>query len=437
MEYIPGTPAERESMLRAIEMDTFSDLYSAVPKEVLLKRPLDITKGISEIELVVQMKSLATKNRVYPVMFRGAGSYKHFIPAVVDNLSARGEFLTAYTPYQAELSQGILQAIFEYQTMICEITGLDVSNASVYDGATAAGEAAIMVKDRKRERILVSDAVNPQIIETIRTYAAPAGLIVESIAIKNGATDLTDLSEKLNDRTAGVYIAQPNYYGVLEDMEEASHIVHAAGAKLIAGVNPISLGILKSPGEYGADIAVGDGQPLGIPMSFGGPGFGFMAVPKENMRRLPGRIVGETKDHSNRRAYVLTLQAREQHIRREKASSNICSNQAWCALRSAIYMSAVGKVGFATVAQHCYANAHYLADRLFEIGFKRIYDKEFFHEFVTELPTSAEKLQNGLDQAGMLSGLPMNNNKMLWCATELTGKAEIDRLINAISEICV
>ncbi len=436
MEYIPNTPSERKSMLHAIGMEHFEDLYSSVPEKVYLQRPLALGKGMPEMELVKKIHSISEKNKVYPVLFRGAGAYKHFIPAVVDSLSARGEFLTAYTPYQAELSQGILQAIFEYQTMICEITGMDVSNASVYDGATAAGEAAVMLKNKKRNTILVSGAANPQVIETIRTYAIPAGLFVKPIAVTEGATDLQDLADKLDGQTAGVYIAQPNYFGVLENMEEAVRIVHQAGAKLIAGVYPVSLGILKSPGEYGADIAVGDGQPLGIPLSFGGPGFGFMAATGKNMRKLPGRIVGETKDTAGKLAFVLTLQAREQHIRREKASSNICSNQAWCALRSAIYMSAVGKSGFTSVARHCYANAHYLAAQLAKKGFTRVYEKDFFNEFVTKLPIPADVLQNKLDPSGILTGLPIESGKMLWCATELTGKEEIDRLVSAISEVC-
>jgi glycine cleavage system pyridoxal-binding protein P len=435
MSYIPGTKEEQQEMLKAIGYDAFSDLYASIPEEILLKEPLALKEGLSELELLEEMHRLAEKNKVFKTVLRGAGAYKHYIPATVDALSSRGEFLTAYTPYQAELSQGILQNIFEYQTMICEITGMDVANASVYDGATAAGEAALMVKDRKRHKLLVSSAADPIVISTIKTYAIPAGIEVEMIPMQNGITDYEKLKEQLNDSIAGVYLAQPNYYGSLEDMTLVAELTHAVGAKFIAGVNPISLGMIAPPGEYGADIAVGDGQPLGIPLSFGGPGFGFMATTKAMMRKLPGRIVGETTDHHGKRAFVLTLQAREQHIRREKASSNICSNQAWCALRGAIYLSTVGKEGFGEVAMACYENAHALQEALSSLGFSLINHTPFFHEFVTSSPVPASELEKALMKKGILAGLPLADNNILWCATELIREKEIAEIVAAIEGV--
>ena len=435
MNYVPNTTQEQKDMLAALGMQDFMDLYQSVPDEVLLKQPLGLSEGLPEIELIDKMTALANKNKVYTSIFRGAGAYKHHIPAVVDTLSARGEFVTAYTPYQAELSQGILQGIFEYQTMICEITGMDASNASVYDGATAAGEAALMVKDRKRHKVLVSQTANAQVVETMKTYAIPAGIEIVAVPEKDGLTDVDALKNLLDEQTAGVYVQQPNYYGLLEDMQTISVATREVGAKLIAGVAPISLGLINSPAEYDADIVVGDGQALGIPLSFGGPGFGFMATTKANMRKLPGRIVGQTTDKDGKRAFVLTLQAREQHIRREKASSNICSNQAWCALRGAMYMSIIGKEGFKEVAAHCYANAHYLADCLAAIGFTRVHAGEFYHEFATTCPVDYKTLETALQEKGILAGLPLEDGSLLWCATELNSKEKIDALIAAMKEV--
>lgn len=436
MKYVPNTTQEQKDMLATLGMQGFLDLYSGIPSEVLLSNLLDLPEGLSEIELTEKMMGIASKNKVYKNIFRGAGAYKHHIPAVVDTLSSRGEFLTAYTPYQAELSQGILQGIFEYQTMICEITGMDASNASVYDGATAAGEATLMVKDRKRHKVLVSKTTNAQVLDTMKTYAIPTGMEVIEVPEKEGLTDIEALQALLDDQTAGVYVQQPNYYGLVEDMASIAEAAHGAGAKFIAGVAPISLGLLQSPAEYGADVVVGDGQALGIPLSFGGPGFGFMATTKANMRKLPGRIVGQTTDKDGKRAFVLTLQAREQHIRREKASSNICSNQAWCALKGAMYMSTVGKEGFKEVAAHCYANAHYLADCLAGVGFEQVHKAEFYHEFVTTCPMDYLVLEAALNKRDILAGLPLADGTLLWCATELNSKDKIDALIAAIKEVC-
>lgn len=436
MAYIPSTSDETRAMLKKIGLTDMEALYADIPEAVRLKRRMDVGEGLSELELVHELSGIASRNKIYGTVFMGAGAYRHFIPATVENLASRNEFVTAYTPYQAEMSQGILQSIFEFQTMICELTGMDVSNASVYDGASAAGEACLMTRDRKRSKVLVSSCAHPQVIETIRTYVVPAGMGCEVIATTDGITDEIDLKNKLDETVAGVYLASPNYFGLIENTAQIAELVHEAGAKLVLGVNPIAAGILKTAAELGADIAVGEGQPLGLPLAYGGPYLGFMACTKANMRKMPGRIVGETVDHDENRAFVLTLQAREQHIRREKAGSNICSNQAWCALRSAIYMSIMGKEGLKDVAEQCYANAHYLKEELQKIGFSPVYGGEFFHEFVTQSLVDPAKLQKALDTQGILGGLDLGDGTMLWCATELTGKREIDRLVEAVKGVC-
>jgi len=384
------------------------------------------------------MEGLAAKNRRFPLIFRGAGAYWHYIPAIVGSVTAKEEFVTAYTPYQAEISQGILQAIFEFQTMIADLAGLDVANASVYDGASAAAEAVNMCRERRRNKALVAAAAPPLVIDTIRTYCFGNNSELALIPCgPDGRTDAAALQALLNDEISCVYIQQPNYFGLIEDAAALAKLAHAAGAKMILGINPIAAAILPSAGESGADIAVGEGQPLGLPLAFGGPYLGLMAAKEEMMRKLPGRIVGETSDLEGRRAYVLTLQAREQHIRREKASSNICSNQNLCALTASVYLAAMGNEGLATAAMNCYAHAHYLAEQLAESGFTRRHSAPFFHEFVTELPGGweAEKLLAALEQRGILGGLPMPDNGILWCATEMTGKQEIDALIEAIREV--
>ena len=436
MAYIPNTSDETRDMLKQLGLADMEALYADIPQAVRLKKRLDVGEGFSELELVRELSAAASRNKIYDTVFMGAGAYRHFIPAAVENIASRNEFVTAYTPYQAEMSQGILQSIFEFQTMICELTGMDVSNASVYDGASAAGEACLMTRDRKRSKVLISSCAHPQVIETIRTYAVPAGMACEVVAAKDGTTDAADLENKLDETVAGVYLASPNYFGLIENTAQMAELVHGAGAKLVLGVNPIAAGILKTAAELGADIAVGEGQPLGLPLAFGGPYLGFMACTKANMRKMPGRIVGETVDHDGNRAFVLTLQAREQHIRREKAGSNICSNQAWCALRSAVYMSVMGKEGLRDVAEQCYANAHYLRDELQKLGFSPVYGGEFFHEFVMQSPVSPVKLQKALDEKGILGGLDLGGGKMLWCATELTGQREIDTLVGAVKGAC-
>ena len=323
--YIPNSDAEKQAMLSSLGLTSEDQLFDHLPAETRLAE-LDIPEGRSELEVRQIVEDMAAKNRLFRSIFRGAGSYNHFIPSIVKSVTAKKEFLTAYTPYQAEISQGVLQSIFEYQTMMCELTGMDVSNASVYDGAVAAAEAIIMCQERRRSRAVVSGAVNPHVLTVIRTYCASRSIEVEVLPVTDGRTDPAALAAALKADDACVYFQQPNYFGILEQAEELVAAAHNVGAKVIMGVDPISLAVLKTPAACGADIAVGEGQSLGIPMGFGGPYLGFMTCTQAMMRRLPGRIVGQTADAKGNRAFVLTIQAREQHIRREKATSSICSN---------------------------------------------------------------------------------------------------------------
>ncbi len=432
--YLSSTDAQLREMLHEIGLSSLDELYEKVPAHLILKDGPAIPEGKSELEVRQNLTGMSEENKVFPVIFRGAGAYRHYIPAIVDTVVSKETFLTAYTPYQAEISQGILQSIFEYQTMICELTGMSISNASVYDGATAAAEAAAMCRDKKRSKTLVSAAVHPDVIETVRTYCWAAGHEMELIPVGDGKTDLAALEAMMDETVSGVYLAQPNYFGLLEDAEKAGEIIHRNGARFIMGINPIAAAILKTPGECRADIAVGEGQPLGIHLGFGGPYLGFMAASEELVRKLPGRIVGETRDTEGKRAFVLTLQAREQHIRREKASSNICSNQALCAMTAAVYMAAMGPEGIKETARQCLAKAHYLAAELEAAGFKRVHNGEFFHEFVTTSPVPAETLMKHLEDHGILGGLPVEEG-ILWCATEMNRKQDMDRFIEVIKEV--
>lgn len=436
--FVPAAEADRREMLSAIGADKIEDLFCQLPREVLLKEGLDLPCGMSELEVRKKMEGIAAKNKVFPVIFRGAGAYKHYIPAIVKSVLSKEALYTAYTPYQAEMSQGILQSIFEYQTMICELTGMDAANASTYDGASAAAEAVAMCRDRKKNKALVSGTVHPEVLETIKTYCYGNGMELTVIPEKEGLTDLNFLKEHADSRTACIYIQNPNYYGSLEPAGEIGAIAKEAGARYIMGVNPISLGILKTPAEYGADIAVGEGQPMGLPLSFGGPYIGFMACTREMTRKLPGRIAGETVDSNGKTGYVLTLQAREQHIRREKALSNVCSNQALCALAVSVYLSAMGAEGLKETALQCMSKAHYMASRLEMIGYPTINRGEFFHEFVTASKAPAEKVLNALEENGILGGYPLTGERdgqILWCCTEMNAKEDIDRVIDILKEV--
>jgi glycine dehydrogenase subunit 1 len=413
--YIPATRDERQKMLEAIGMTSIDQLYAVVPEEVRVKS-LDLPEGLSELEVSQKVTALAEKNQTFRSVFRGAGAYRHYIPSIVKTVTSKEEFLTAYTPYQAEISQGVLQSIFEYQTQMCELTGMDVSNASVYDGATAAAEAVFMCQERKRTGIILSGAADPQVLEVVKTYCESRSVPVTVIPAKGYATDMEALKAALAKDTAAVYVQSPNYYGVIEDMDAVVAATHEVGAKVIMGVNPIS---------------------LGLPLAFGGPYLGFMTSTGSMMRKLPGRIVGQTTDHDGNRCYVLTLQAREQHIRREKASSNICSNEALCAMTASVYLAAMGPKGLAQVAQSSASHAHYLAEKLAGVpGFAlRSGDKPFFHEFLTDCPMDADALCAALAEKGILAGLPVDGG-ILWCCTELNSREEIDQLVEAIGEVC-
>lgn len=433
--YIPGTEQEQQEMLEEIGFSSMEELFGHIPDEVKVKGGLQIPEGMSELEVRRAMEKIAEKNQVFPTVFRGAGAYRHFIPSIVGSVISKENLMTAYTPYQAEISQGILQSIFEYQTMISELTGMDVSNASVYDGATAAAEALAMCRERKRTKAIVSATTDPKVIDVMKTYCFGNEMELVLAPEKDGVTDVEALKALVDKETACVYIQHPNYYGSLEEAAAIGELTHEAGTKYIMGVNPISLGILKTPREYGADVAVGEGQPLGLPLAFGGPYLGFMTCVSAMTRKLPGRIVGETTDHNGKKGYVLTLQAREQHIRREKASSNICSNQALCALAVGVYLAAMGKKGVQEAAVQCTSKAHYLAKRLEEAGCSIENRGEFFHEFVAVSEKTSEDILKALEKEGILGGYPLDEHRILWCCTEVNTKEEMDRAAAIVKEV--
>ena len=434
--YVPTTAAEREQMLAAVGVSSLEALYQDVPQQMLLpKDGLKLPAGLSELEVQQKVSALAEKDHVFQTVLRGAGAYRHFIPAVVRSVTSREELVTCYTPYQAEISQGALQGIFEFQTMMCELTGMDVSNASHYDGATAAAETIPMCKDRKRTVVFVSAAAHPQVIQVMQTYCFASNTELKLIPMKDGRTDLEALQASLGADAAMFYLQQPNYLGQVEDAKAIGELVHAAGAKFVMGVNPIACALLPTPRECGADIAVGDGQPLGLDIAFGGPYLGFMATTSALTRKLPGRIVGETHDVDGKTGYVLTLSAREQHIRREKTSSNICSNQALCAFTAGVYMAAMGESGMKQCARLCVSKAHYFARRLEEAGCQLKYQGEFFHEFVTECacPTCRSKILDALAAQNILGGYPVEGG-ILWCVTELVSKDMLDKAAAIVKE---
>lgn len=434
--YVPNTNEERQEMLKACGYDSFDDMFSVIPDDLRLKEALNLPEGKSELETRRVISAMADKNKIFPHIFRGAGAYNHYVPAMVKSVLSKENLQTAYTPYQAEISQGILQSIFEYQTYICELTGMDVSNASVYDGASAAAEALSMCYGRKQKKAVVSGAANPYVLETIKTYTFGNNMEVVIVPpTADGMTDIEGIKAAVDANTASVYIQQPNYFGNIEDAAAIADIAHAEKAKFIMGVNPMTLALMKTPREYGADIAVGDGQPLGLPLGFGGPYVGFMATTQKLMRNLPGRIVGQTHDANGNIGYVLTLQAREQHIRREKASSNICSNQALCALAVGVYLSTMGNKGLKEVATQSISKAHYLANGLVEAGLTLENKGEFFHEFVTTSDVPAEKILAALEAEDILGGYPLDDKRILWCCTEMNTKAEMDEVVRIVKEV--
>ncbi len=443
--YIPNTKQDEEKMLTFLGIDSVDRLFDDIPESLKLNRRLDLNAPLSEAEVSKRIKKLANKNLGTDdlVCFRGAGAYDHAIPSVVGHLISRSEFYTAYTPYQPEISQGTLQAIFEYQTMIANLTGMDVANASMYDGASATAEAAMLAAaNNKGDTIVISSTAHPHVRDVVKTYMRFYGVKVVEVAEKDGVTDLDALKACVDANTVGVIIQSPNFFGNVEDCSLATELAHANKALMIMNVDPISLGVLKTPGDYGADIAVGEGQVLGNNLNFGGPYLGFMASSNKQMRKLPGRIVGQTLDLDGKRAFTLTLQAREQHIRREKATSNICSNQALNALAATIYLSALGSDGLREVAEQSAKKAYYAKQQLIKTGkFRDVYQAPFFREFVLETDMDVDTLNEKLAEKGFLGGYNLNNdypsskNRVLFCVTEKRTKEEIDCLIKAVEDI--
>lgn len=436
-KFFPQTKEEIEQMLKQAGMNSLDDLYADVPEQIRFRGEYDLPEPMSETEIRSLFEKLGEKNRRLTV-FAGAGCYDHYTPAVVPNIISRSEFLTSYTPYQAEISQGTLHYIFEYQSMMAELTGMDVSNASMYDGSTATAEAAIMAlaSTKKTDTVLVSASVDPKVLNVVKTYAHFHGFNVELIAENDGATDKAQMDARLEKGgVAGVIVQQPNYHGIVEDFSGFADSCHAHKSLFIVNSVPADLALLKTPGEWGADVAVGDGQSLGIPMSFGGPSVGYMCCTEKLMRKMPGRIVGKTVDNRGQRVFVLTLQAREQHIRRQKATSNICSNESLMALFVTIYMSVMGKEGVKEAAQMSYDGAHYLHDALIATGlFSDKYERPFFNEFCVKYNGDVDRLQQRFIENGILGGVKVDADTLMFAVTEKRTKEEIDKLVNIAKE---
>ena len=433
--YFPHTPDDIRSMLERIGVATIDDLYADVPDDVIFHGDYDLPEALSEEEARRFFASIDKKNQPLTVMV-GAGAYDHYAPSVIQSIISRSEFLTAYTPYQPEISQGTLRYIFEFQSMIATLTGMECCNASMYDGATSAAEAMMMsiAATRKKSRVLISSTLLPQVRRVVETYAKWHGVKLSVIKHCDGNTDLAHLESLLEgDDVAGVLVPSINRFGIIEDLTGFADAVHSRKALLMVYADPSALAVVRTPGEWGADVTCGDAQPLGIPLSYGGPYVGFLACRKEYVRKLPGRIVGATTDVDGKRAFVLTLQAREQHIRREKANSNICSNQSLMALYVTIYLSLMGKQGLKDVCDLSYGAAHYLHDRLLETGlFADVFDRPFLKEFVLKSDIPTEKLQKALLDGGFFAALQTEEGYVSFCATERRTIEEIDRMVDLI-----
>ena len=431
-KYFPHTEDDLQAMLAKVGVKSLDELYAQIPDNIRFKGDYQIPSEMSEIEVRQLFEKLGSQNHQM-TCFAGYGVYDHYMPAVVPSLLQRSEFLTSYTPYQAEISQGTLHYIFEYQSMMAELTGMDISNASMYDGTTACAEAMMMAvaAGKKVNKVLVSETLNGDIRKVLDTYALHQGIELETVAEKDGVTDLSDLKARLAEGgVAGVIVQQPNAVGIVEDFTGFADACHENKALFIMDSVAADLAVLKTPGEWGADIAVGDGQSLGIPMQFGGPYVGYMCCTEKLIRKMPGRIVGMTKDNRGQRAFVLTLQAREQHIRRQKATSNICSNQSLMALFVTIYMSLMGKQGLKEAAQLSYAGAHYFCDKLLATGkFHLVYDKPFFNEFLVRYDGDVDELFKFYMMNGILPGLKMSDGSLLIAVTEKRTKEEIDQFV--------
>ena len=441
MPFIANTPDQQREMLAAMGLDSIEQLFSDIPPELRAKN-LAVAAGLGEQEVRRKMDSLAQRNATSLTSFLGGGFYDHFVPAAVGALVGRSEFYTSYTPYQPELSQGTLQAIYEYQSAICRLTEMEVANASLYDGGTALYEAvmmAIRITDGRR-RVIVDDSVSPIYRTMLRSYTQNLGIELVETANHNGLPDRQAIADSLHDDTAAIVVQNPNFFGCIDDLTDLSELAHKHGAMLIASVYPISLGILKTPGAMGADIVTGEGQSLGMSLNFGGPYLGFMATRKQYVRKMPGRVAGRTVDSAGRQGFVLTLQAREQHIRREKATSNICTNEGLCALTSLVYLSLLGKQGLADLARVCADKAWYAQKRLLEIpGVSLRFPKRwYFNEFVLEMPNAADRVIRRLLERGLSAGFPLvryypdMGNSLLVAVTEKRTKEEIDLLAHVL-----
>lgn len=442
--YMPMTEADREEMLNVIGISSVDELFADIPESVRFTRDLAIKEAKSESALLKELSRAAAKNadsKQY-ASFLGAGVYDHYKPVIVDHVISRSEFYTAYTPYQPEISQGELQAIFEFQTMICELTGMDLANSSMYDGGTALAEAGTLAAGHtKRKKLLVSETVHPESRDVVRSYADGQQIEVVTIPQKDGVTDIEELKNLLADDTAAVLVQYPNFLGQVEELQTIGELAHDSGALFVVSSNPLALGILTPPGELGADITVGDAQPFGIPEQFGGPHCGYFAVTKKLMRKVPGRLVGETTDDQGRRGYVLTLQAREQHIRRDKATSNICSNQALNALAASVAMTALGKTGAREIAYQNYAKTHYAKQAFENAGFKVLGGNAHFNEIVVDCKRPVQELNKQLLKQGIIGGYDLGKtfegmeNHALFAVTEQRTKEEIDALVQEMEAV--
>ena len=435
-KYFPHTDDDLQQMMQRVGISSLDDLYAEVPEAIRFRGDYDLPDEMSETEVRQVFEQLGAMNR--PMMCFGvAGVYDHYTPAVIPNLLSRSELLTSYTPYQAEISQGTLHYIFEYQSMMAELTGMDISNASMYDGTTACAEAMMMAaaSGKKQNRFLVSDTVNPKTLQVMQTYAHYHGIQLGTVASRDGVTDREDLERQLAEGgVAGVLVQQPNYFGIVEDYSGFADLIHTNKGLFVIDSIAADLALLKTPGEWGADIAVGDAQSLGIPMQFGGPYVGYLCCTEKLLRKMPGRIVGLTQDNRGQRAFVLTLQAREQHIRRQKATSNICSNQSLMALFVTIYLSLMGKEGLREAAQLSYAGAHYLCDQLIATGrFQLVYQQPFFNEFVVRYDGDLDGLLQCLSDEGIFGGVKVADDQLMIAVTEQRTKSDIDRLVSLIN----
>lgn len=443
--YLPHTEEDRQAMLEAVGVKSVEELFADIPAAVRLKRPLDLPGPLSEMELKAHIQELALHGRDFEesLYFLGAGAYDHYIPSVVKHIAGRSEFLTAYTQYQPEISQGYLQVLWEYQSLICLLTGMEMAVTSLYDGATAMAEAVFMAcAITGRNEILVSNTVHPHWREVLATYAKDRDIAIRTLEYSAGITSVNALTEQVSPTTAAVICQSPNFFGCVEDLKQLAGVAQAAGALFIASVNPISLGILEAPGHLGADIVVGEGQTMGLPLSFGGPYIGFLATRDKWLRRTPGRIVGQTVDAEGTRGFVLTIQAREQHIRREKATSNICSNEALCSLAVAVYLTALGKEGLPAVANLCVQKARYAQKAILDVpGFQPVFSQPFFNEFVVRCPVPPAEINAELREAGVVAGLDLGKyypelaGCLLTAVTEKRTREEIDLLAGMLKEV--